>query len=473
MDLPALPAGDADGRARGHAGPLAPAAVQARARVRAAAGRRARWVAHPAAPAPAGHPLWLRPRRTTAMRRRARRWSKSLLGLVEEKTGYPRDMVGLEQNLEADLGIDSIKRIEVVGACCRRCPNAMAQRRWPRTAAVESTQPTCGGMLELMTSAKPSAGGRRDRFAICAWTRCQSLPEATAVRADVPAQNQSAENAARRLTPVASCRHRRSPRRRRRLTRRCGRGMSEVAIVDPATLADEDRIAARWCAAFARQRRSPASIHLAPLRFDAVAADGSPALMAQAIRDNEKSLFLLLRELGRHGPTGARGRGQRLGGLFGRDRQRRRRPDACRAAASAWSVAAQGTHRVPRQGGRPGSVATGGGGRARTCCRNSNSTADRTRSRLSRRRALRVPHRRRGRRHRCGARSRARRTWSCSPPAARRHHRRGARELARPGNVLVLTGRSDLPDGEPPNRGAGRRALRAHFVARCVRARRR
>jgi hypothetical protein len=38
-----------------------------------------------------------------------------LLGLVEEKTGYPRDMVGLGQNLEADLGIDSIKRIAIVG----------------------------------------------------------------------------------------------------------------------------------------------------------------------------------------------------------------------------------------------------------------------------------------------------------------------------------------------------------------------
>src|SRR5690606_23119007 len=39
-----------------------------------------------------------------------------LLSIVEERTGYPSDMVGLEQNLEADLGIDSIKRVEIVGA---------------------------------------------------------------------------------------------------------------------------------------------------------------------------------------------------------------------------------------------------------------------------------------------------------------------------------------------------------------------
>jgi hypothetical protein len=36
-----------------------------------------------------------------------------LLAIIEEKTGYPRDMVGLDQSLESDLGIDSIKRIEV------------------------------------------------------------------------------------------------------------------------------------------------------------------------------------------------------------------------------------------------------------------------------------------------------------------------------------------------------------------------
>ena len=45
-----------------------------------------------------------------------------LLAIVEEKTGYPRDMVGLDQSLESDLGIDSIKRIEVVGAMLQALP---------------------------------------------------------------------------------------------------------------------------------------------------------------------------------------------------------------------------------------------------------------------------------------------------------------------------------------------------------------
>ncbi|MEW6167478.1 MAG: beta-ketoacyl synthase N-terminal-like domain-containing protein, partial [Pseudomonadota bacterium] len=39
-----------------------------------------------------------------------------LLGLVAERTGYPEDMLGLEADLEAELGIDSIKRVEILGA---------------------------------------------------------------------------------------------------------------------------------------------------------------------------------------------------------------------------------------------------------------------------------------------------------------------------------------------------------------------
>ncbi|MFV0537393.1 MAG: SDR family NAD(P)-dependent oxidoreductase [Dysgonomonas sp.] len=39
-----------------------------------------------------------------------------LLDTVSEKTGYPIEMLGLELDLEADLSIDSIKRMEIIGA---------------------------------------------------------------------------------------------------------------------------------------------------------------------------------------------------------------------------------------------------------------------------------------------------------------------------------------------------------------------
>ena len=42
--------------------------------------------------------------------------SASLLRIVGEKTGYPPEMLELSMDLEADLGIDSIKRVEILGA---------------------------------------------------------------------------------------------------------------------------------------------------------------------------------------------------------------------------------------------------------------------------------------------------------------------------------------------------------------------
>jgi acyl transferase domain-containing protein/NAD(P)-dependent dehydrogenase (short-subunit alcohol dehydrogenase family)/acyl carrier protein len=38
-----------------------------------------------------------------------------LLDIVCKRTGYPADMLGLDMDLEADLGIDSIKRVEILG----------------------------------------------------------------------------------------------------------------------------------------------------------------------------------------------------------------------------------------------------------------------------------------------------------------------------------------------------------------------
>jgi acyl transferase domain-containing protein/phosphopantetheinyl transferase (holo-ACP synthase) len=42
--------------------------------------------------------------------------ARLLLQIVSEKTGYPLDMLDIAQDLEADLGIDSIKRVEILGA---------------------------------------------------------------------------------------------------------------------------------------------------------------------------------------------------------------------------------------------------------------------------------------------------------------------------------------------------------------------
>lgn len=40
----------------------------------------------------------------------------ALVDIVAERTGYPSEMIELDLDLEADLGIDSIKKIEILGS---------------------------------------------------------------------------------------------------------------------------------------------------------------------------------------------------------------------------------------------------------------------------------------------------------------------------------------------------------------------
>ncbi len=47
-----------------------------------------------------------------------------LLAVVSEKTGYPVEMLEMEMGLESDLGIDSIKRVEILSALQDRLPNS-------------------------------------------------------------------------------------------------------------------------------------------------------------------------------------------------------------------------------------------------------------------------------------------------------------------------------------------------------------
>jgi acyl transferase domain-containing protein len=49
--------------------------------------------------------------------------TKALLEIVSEKTGYPVEMLELDTDMEADLGIDSIKRVEIMGAMRTRFPS--------------------------------------------------------------------------------------------------------------------------------------------------------------------------------------------------------------------------------------------------------------------------------------------------------------------------------------------------------------
>ncbi len=47
-----------------------------------------------------------------------------LLNIVSEKTGYPKDMLSMEMGLDSDLGIDSIKRVEILSDLHEKLPDS-------------------------------------------------------------------------------------------------------------------------------------------------------------------------------------------------------------------------------------------------------------------------------------------------------------------------------------------------------------
>ncbi|WP_228059950.1 phosphopantetheine-binding protein, partial [Plectonema radiosum] len=48
---------------------------------------------------------------------------QSMLEITSEKTGYPVEMLEMDMDMEADLGIDSIKRVEIMGALQEAYPD--------------------------------------------------------------------------------------------------------------------------------------------------------------------------------------------------------------------------------------------------------------------------------------------------------------------------------------------------------------
>jgi acyl transferase domain-containing protein len=239
-----------------------------------------------------------------------------LLSIVEEKTGYPSDMVGLDQNLEADLGIDSIKRIEVVGALLQALPAAHREALTDSRSKL-NTQPTLNGMLDLIEQAKTGAaavpfdlagvGSKADR--ISHPPRLVMRPHAEPVPADAA---RSLAVGRFLLTPddlgVAKA--------LATLLRARGR---DVLVLPADALADEAALAA----ALQGDTLTPSVggiVHLAGVGAPVPAADGGPALWRAAIQRFEKSLFQLVGSVSAHLADDAHVvSASSLGGLFGRE----------------------------------------------------------------------------------------------------------------------------------------------------------
>ncbi|MDX3308673.1 SDR family NAD(P)-dependent oxidoreductase [Streptomyces sp. ME08-AFT2] len=112
----------------------------------------------------------------------------ALLGVVAEKTGYPADMLDLGMDVEADLGIDSIKRVEIMGVLQERFPSPTPVGP-EQLAELRTLNEIVGFVLELRGTDAPTA---RTEVAATASTAtaddvCDALLEVVAAKTGYPA----------------------------------------------------------------------------------------------------------------------------------------------------------------------------------------------------------------------------------------------------------------------------------------------
>ena len=239
-----------------------------------------------------------------------------LLGIIEEKTGYPRDMVGLDQNLEADLGIDSIKRIEVVGAMLQMLP-ASHREALTESRSKLNTQPSLNGMLDLIAQAK-TEGAVAVPFELAgAGSQADALvshPPRLVIR---PHPEVLGDDVGRSLSPGQFVITRDRLGVAQELAQLLGARGCPVVMIEPDALATETALI-DLCKGL---RPGPLAgvVHLAALGSPALNDSDGPAEWRGALHEHEKSMFLLLRELDERLVAGGHAlAASDLGGLFGR-----------------------------------------------------------------------------------------------------------------------------------------------------------
>ena len=386
-----------------------------------------------------------------------------LLAIVEEKTGYPKDMVGLDQNLESDLGIDSIKRIEVVGAMLQALPEPY------RVALTDSrsklnTQPTLNGLLALLASAPisgvavPFDGAETGSPVAVSDSDFPSRHVIQAVARPLP------DNVARRLQVgrfiVTQDRSGLGDLLAKRLIER---GCTVERL--PAELLTDEAGLVAWCRGRATEALA-GLIHLAALDAEPLPVDAGVDAWRRQLQRQDKSLFLMLQALNPALIDGAYViAATALGGLFGRG-----------DAPAVLSL----------QGGAPGLLKSLREERA--ALRVKAVDTDPAQALQARVDALFDEIEVDGGRQEVGYPA-GRRTEFHTVAAgvdidpardaglndivvlatggARGITAEVLRELARPGNTLVLTARSALPENEAPELAAlvDADALRRHFIA--------
>ncbi|CAA0124072.1 Phenolphthiocerol synthesis polyketide synthase type I Pks15/1 [BD1-7 clade bacterium] len=116
-------------------------------------------------------------------------FSQALLNVVGEKTGYPVEMLELEMDMEADLGIDSIKRVEILGAVQDAMPGLPEVN--PETLAEMRTLGEIVSTFTASTGEAPAASADVADFepAPSAVVKLERLPSVTRIAQSVDGAN--------------------------------------------------------------------------------------------------------------------------------------------------------------------------------------------------------------------------------------------------------------------------------------------
>lgn len=222
--------------------------------------------------------------------------TQMLLEIVEDKTGYPSDMVGLDQKLEADLGIDSIKRIEIVGSLLKTLPAAYGDALGENRGEL-NTQENLTGMLDLLCDLPVGAATSPFKVAGMGTEVSNKFSDSSFRHIVVPSPAPIEVNAKRALNIGHYVITRDAADIAGQLaTLLTDRGCT-VQIVEPSILESEEQILNFSAKVCAEKTDLAGVVHLAEIGSPALMSESSVVDFKAVLNSNEKSFFLLLKGL--------------------------------------------------------------------------------------------------------------------------------------------------------------------------------
>lgn len=224
---------------------------------------------------------------------------KIILSVVTEKTGYEEDMIEFGQNLEADLGIDSIKRVEIVGGVLDELPENYAKLLSDSGRSKMSTAPTLGAMLNLLQEAGEKSVNFN--FAGAGFNPAEQVPARRSprqsdARAEVFSEREDVDpHVLRNLTTGEFIITPDSLGVSDRLSKLLAERGCTVHVVASESIRDENAFL-QWCEGAGEKMQALAGIvHLSSLDAAVIDSQSSVQEWQNQIFQNEKILHLLLR----------------------------------------------------------------------------------------------------------------------------------------------------------------------------------